>query len=564
MRSAHAPEASKAAGAWESFRRWRRVRPFWGGLLLILSGVELFLSGNLNLGAMQVHIGPTGFLSYVVPAMVVLCGAGSWITPNLRLFYGILGSLVAVYSLIGVNLGGFLVGLLLGIIGGALTIAWTPILVTTPTAGAPTEADEPGADEPGADEPEAGEPAGYASAPAAATEQGTEPQPRYDHGQPYGNVSAYGDTAEIPIPRQVQDPERWWGSSPTGSRQSEEEPPPYGTSSGGNHSRLLAITLVPVTLAAVLLTIFHQPESASAAPCPTPRVSAAATPKASPSKTGQAAAPQSGAASGTPQPAPSGSLSASPNSASSADSKGSGNPLVDAWNGLVDGVSKLFGGGKESTPTAAPSPSPSPSASTSASSVLPGLSAVPVPPNLPGGASSRPQASKSASTGSCITSAAADPGQLPASLFPGLLTGSSQVMDNFTYEGVTDLPTKTGTMKVLKFTMSKAVTTPFSLKMGEPISGKSTLITSTQLTTEGSVTFYTPKFTGTLAALGLPVIPISIPLPPILTSTYTPESQPPLPPHLTFSSIKFTNVTIDLAFVHCHTLTGKDLHISEV
>jgi hypothetical protein len=100
--------------------------------------------------------------------------------------------------------------------------------------------------------------------------------------------------------------------------------------------------------------------------------------------------------------------------------------------------------------------------------------------------------------------------------------------------------------------------------MGEPISGKSTLITSTQLTTEGSVTFYTPKFTGTLAALGLPVIPISIPLPPILTSTYTPESQPPLPPHLTFSSIKFTNVTIDLAFVNCHTLTGKDLHISEV
>ena len=52
---------------------WVSQRPFWGGLLLFLSGFELFLSSNMDLGAMQVHFGPTGFLSYLLPAMLLLC-----------------------------------------------------------------------------------------------------------------------------------------------------------------------------------------------------------------------------------------------------------------------------------------------------------------------------------------------------------------------------------------------------------------------------------------------------------------------------------------------------------
>jgi hypothetical protein len=469
-----------------------------------------------------------------------------------------------VYSLIGLNFGGFLVGLLLGIIGGALTIAWSP--TAAPTAGAPL------ADQTEPTEPALTEPVDYP--PAPVREQNTQPQPRYDHGQPYENAPGYGDTNApgygdtVEIPRQAQDPDRWWGPAQTGSRHREEEPPPYGSSSGGNHTRMLAITLVPVTLAAVLFTVLRHPEPAAAAPCPTPSASTSATPKPSASRSRQATAGRNGALSGSAQPAPSASATASPStSPSSATSKDGGNPLVDAWNGLVDGVKKLFGGGDSATPAATPSQSPSPSASASASGALPGLPGLPglsALPVLPGG-SVRPQAAKSASTAPCATTLAATAAdQPPAAAVPGRLTGSTQNMENFTYEGVADLRTQTGTMKVLKFTMSKAVTKPFSLKVPEPISGKSTLIESTRLTTEGSVTFYTPKFTGTLTKLGLPLIPISIPLPPILTSTYTPESQPPLPPHVTFSSIEFTDVTIDLAFVRCDTLTGASLHISEV
>jgi hypothetical protein len=137
-------------------------------------------------------------------------------------------------------------------------------------------------------------------------------------------------------------------------------------------------------------------------------------------------------------------------------------------------------------------------------------------------------------------------------------------MKDFKYVGVVDLPTKTGTVRVLKFTMSNAKTTPFSLKIPER-SGKSTLITSTELTTDRDVTFYTSKFTGTLASVTPPLIPIPLDFLKYLklTLTFTPDSPPPLPP-IAVPSIEFQNVTIDLAFVHSHTLIGKDLHISEV
>jgi hypothetical protein len=37
---------------------------------------------------------------------------------------------IAVYSLIGVNLGGFFVGMLLGSVGGILVVSWMPKMVT--------------------------------------------------------------------------------------------------------------------------------------------------------------------------------------------------------------------------------------------------------------------------------------------------------------------------------------------------------------------------------------------------------------------------------------------------
>src|SRR4051794_27965558 len=112
--------------AWAKFRQWRRSRPFWGGLFLLLSALELYFSGNLSLKNIEIHIGQQGFLIYLLPVIMLLCGLLVWFTPAQRLFYGIIGLLTALYSFLGLNLGGFFLGMLLGILGGALVIAWGP------------------------------------------------------------------------------------------------------------------------------------------------------------------------------------------------------------------------------------------------------------------------------------------------------------------------------------------------------------------------------------------------------------------------------------------------------
>jgi hypothetical protein len=411
----------------------------------------------MNLGALQVHIGPTGFLSYVIPAMLVLCGLMTWVTPNLRLFYGILGSLVAVYSLIGLNLGGFVLGLILGIIGGALAIAWTPVQLATP---APEDA--------------AAESAEETAEGAWLLDENGGLRPGYDHGQPYENPPVVGNADTADIPRHVRNPERWWGNGETGNPKTgngattggrgDPEPPPYGETSGGYRTRMFAITLVPVTLAAFALMAFNHAGPAYAVPCPTASASASR-----PTKSPSNAAPNT-----SPSP-------------------------------------------RSSTGTGSGKPAGRPSASTS---IVPCLG--------PG----------------VIRSAAVDRGQPLVAATQAVLTIGSLTMYNSTYDGVVDLPTRTGTVHSLKFSMSKGVNKPFQLKVREP-SGKNTVITSTELTIDGNVKFYTPKFVGKLSGL----IPV----------TFTPDSPPPP----TLPVLWFTDVTVDLAFLTCDTLTAPGLHIDQ-
>ncbi len=109
-----------------AFRTWRRARPFTGGLLTVLSGVEMFFSGQLDLGNIHVQVGFEGFQATLIPLLMVVLGVLSVITPAQRIFYGIFALVLAVYSLVGVNLGGFFLGMLLGAAGGVLVVAWRP------------------------------------------------------------------------------------------------------------------------------------------------------------------------------------------------------------------------------------------------------------------------------------------------------------------------------------------------------------------------------------------------------------------------------------------------------
>jgi len=106
------------------FRRWRRQRPFVGGLLLVLSGIEIFLSTQLELGAIKLQMGLEGFQAVIIPIGLALLGVLAVAMPAHHLFYGIIALVVAIYSIIGVNLGGFFVGMILGAVGGILVVSW--------------------------------------------------------------------------------------------------------------------------------------------------------------------------------------------------------------------------------------------------------------------------------------------------------------------------------------------------------------------------------------------------------------------------------------------------------
>jgi hypothetical protein len=522
-----------ASEAWQGFRHWRRRRPFWGGLLLLLAGMELFLSANLTLGGMEVHVGPQGFLSYVLPLILVLCGLLTWFTPAQRLFYGILGLLTALYSLLGLNLGGFFAGMLIGIVGGALTIAWAPV---RPTAAGPVSA--------------------AASVPAASAASASADEPDPDH-------EPDADDAQTQFLPGFSDPEAAPPVEPSPEPVAEGEPP-NSSPSGGVHRKTFVIALVPIAVtAAVLIGGSQTPARAATCPegLPSRSTTASASPSdnvakkaATPAKTTTAPKKTTSAAktTTTTTPSPSAPASAAASDTSILDG------IKDGVTTIVDGVGKLLGIGDDASPTpstspsetAGPSATPTPAPTTSAPAGEPSQSA-----SQPG-ASSGPSGSASPSPsptptdipclGARVMGKVAGPDDVPlVTAKGGTLETDSLTMYNSTYDGVSTLDTGGGgTVQALKFSMTKAVNKPFKLTVPEA-DGHTTLIESDELTTDGKVRFYTPSFKGKLFG----VIPV----------LFTPE-QPPPP---TLPVLWFTDVTINLTFVRCDTLTAKPLTVTE-
>lgn len=129
--------ASRARTGW---RRWRKGRPFWGGLAAILAGTEICL---IPLAPMKVMLqqGIAGIPSVLMGLVMIVMGLSAWFAPHYRGLAGVLTVLMAAAALVMSNLGGFLIGTVLGILGGALMFAWQPVPAPEPTAAAPSEAD---------------------------------------------------------------------------------------------------------------------------------------------------------------------------------------------------------------------------------------------------------------------------------------------------------------------------------------------------------------------------------------------------------------------------------------
>jgi uncharacterized protein DUF6114 len=110
--------------AWRRFSAWRRRRPFWGAVLAILGGAEILTTETIPFRVI-VHIGLIGQLGYVMPVLMMLCGILLLFAPQPRAFYASLVLLASLATWITSNLGGFFLGMLLGLAGGALALSWT-------------------------------------------------------------------------------------------------------------------------------------------------------------------------------------------------------------------------------------------------------------------------------------------------------------------------------------------------------------------------------------------------------------------------------------------------------
>lgn len=118
----------RVRAGWRAFRRWRRTRPFWAGLFTLLAGFN-FLSPPsvpLRLGTMLIQ---TKLImdsnALLIGGALVVCGVLLWIRPVFRFVAGVAALILSLVGLVTANLGALLVGTILGLIGGALAVAWT-------------------------------------------------------------------------------------------------------------------------------------------------------------------------------------------------------------------------------------------------------------------------------------------------------------------------------------------------------------------------------------------------------------------------------------------------------
>ncbi|MBK3561900.1 monovalent cation/H(+) antiporter subunit G [Streptomyces sp. MBT56] len=142
------------------FRAWRGNRPFWAGLFTMVGGVPIayFPYANMHLGNVTLAMSTTaGAGSLIIGVLLVTLGLTMWFHSIVRVFAGVAAILLALISIPVANIGGFIVGFLFSLIGGALSISWAP--------GDPKSAEEaPRQDRPYEERPE-GELQGAAAVP---------------------------------------------------------------------------------------------------------------------------------------------------------------------------------------------------------------------------------------------------------------------------------------------------------------------------------------------------------------------------------------------------------------
>ncbi len=119
-------EPQAPSGNWSRFAQFRRSRPFWGCLILALGGyfvMQPMFGGSMS---MLMHMGVGGATVYILGGGMIAAAAVAFFAPAQRYFPAIMAMVFSVASLPLANLGGWIMGMVLGIVGSGMVFAWTP------------------------------------------------------------------------------------------------------------------------------------------------------------------------------------------------------------------------------------------------------------------------------------------------------------------------------------------------------------------------------------------------------------------------------------------------------
>ncbi|AWB83888.1 hypothetical protein C3E79_04850 [Corynebacterium liangguodongii] len=96
---------------------------------MVISGLVVLTPAYLSfeMSNIQVHLSTmSGVSTLLIGALLLCCGAMVWFQSEGRLLAGIAAMILAVVAIPTSNFGGFFVGSLCALIGGALSLAWAP------------------------------------------------------------------------------------------------------------------------------------------------------------------------------------------------------------------------------------------------------------------------------------------------------------------------------------------------------------------------------------------------------------------------------------------------------
>ncbi|HLW18261.1 MAG TPA: DUF6114 domain-containing protein [Actinomycetota bacterium] len=113
-----------------NFRVWRRSRPFWAGLIALVGGLPMWYFPMKAVQFLFVSKTPI-WQGILVGVLVETFALLLWIQPAHRTMYGVFIVLLSLVSFITSDFGGLFIGMLLGILGGSLALAWTPVMGKT-------------------------------------------------------------------------------------------------------------------------------------------------------------------------------------------------------------------------------------------------------------------------------------------------------------------------------------------------------------------------------------------------------------------------------------------------